>query len=156
MLSILSNILNKIKILKNKKIEYNIVSLKYLTNNPDLFTNILALKLKRFKRIQRLKQISKILNRTHLPIVNTIQERTYVKRGLDVYKNRYKNLKIISYLENKNLDKFLNSIADKKTKNISNNIYNSIKYKNLGGIRIEIKGRLSKRYRADRSVYSLR
>jgi hypothetical protein len=156
MLSILSNILNKIKILKNKKIEYNIVSLKYLTNNPDLFTNILALKLKRFKRIQRLKQISKILNRTHLPIVNTIQERTYVKRGLDVYKNRYKNLKIISYLKNKNLDKFLNSIADKKTKNISNNIYNSIKYKNLGGIRIEIKGRLSKRYRADRSVYSLR
>ena len=37
-----------------------------------------------------------------------------------------------------------------------NSIYNSIKYKNLGGIRIEVKGRLTKRYRADRSIYSLR
>jgi hypothetical protein len=156
MLTVLSNILNKIRILKNKKIEYNIVNLKYLTNNPELFTNLIALKLKRFKRIQRLKQMAKVLNRTHLPIVNTIQERTYVKRGLDVYKNKYKNLKIISYLKNRNLDKFLNSFGNKKTKNISNDIYNSIKYKNLGGIRIEVKGRLTKRYRADRSIYSLR
>ena len=31
-----------------------------------------------------------------------------------------------------------------------------IKYKNLGGIRLEVKGRLTKRYRADRSVYYLK
>jgi len=155
MLSILSNILNKIRILKNKKIEYNIVNLKYFTNNPDLFTNIIALKLKR-KRISRLKEMSRVLNRTHLPVVNTIQERTFVKRGMDVYKNTFKNLKIISNLKNKNLDKLLKTINNKNTKNVSNNIYNAIKYKNLGGIRIEIKGRLTKRYRADRSVYSLR
>ncbi|RHZ43548.1 hypothetical protein Glove_1032g8 [Diversispora epigaea] len=78
--------------------------MKYFTNNPDLFTNIIALKLKR-KRIRRLKEMSRVLNRTHLPVVNTIQERTFVKRR---------------------------------------------------GIRIEVKGRLTKRYRADRSVYSLR
>lgn len=156
MLGVLSTILNKIKILKNKKIEYNIVNLKYLTNHPDLFTNVLALKLKRFKRVSRLRQLSKILNRAHLPIVNTVQERTYVKRGLDIYKNRYKNLKLISNLKNKNLNEFLNTLRLKKTKNLSNNIYNSIKYKNLGGIKIEIKGRLTKRYRADRSIYSLR
>lgn len=155
MLSILSNILNKIRILKNKKIEYNIVNLKYFTNNPDLFTNIIALKLKR-KRISRLKEMSRVLNRTHLPVVNTIQERTFVKRGMDVYKNTFKNLKIISNLKNKNLDKLLKTINNKNTNNVSNNIYNAIKYKNLGGIRIEIKGRLTKRYRADRSVYSLR
>lgn len=155
MLWILSNILNKIRILKNKKIEYNIVNLKYFTNNPDLFTNIIALKLKR-KRISRLKDMSRVLNRTHLPIVNTIQERTYVNRGMDIYKNKFRNLKVISNLKDKSLDKFLNILGEKKTKNIPKSIYNSIKYKNLGGIRIEVKGRLTKRYRADRSVYSLR
>jgi len=35
-------------------------------------------------------------------------------------------------------------------------IYKSIGYKNMGGIRLEVKGRLTKRYRADRSVYSLK
>ena len=40
--------------------------------------------------------------------------------------------------------------------NIHNTIYNSIGYKNMGGIRLEVKGRLTKRYRADRSVYSLK
>lgn len=37
-----------------------------------------------------------------------------------------------------------------------NLVFNSIKYKNLGGIRMEVKGRLTPRYRADRSVYKLR
>jgi hypothetical protein len=100
--------------------------------------------------------MSRVLNRTHLPIVNTIQERTYVNRGMDIYKNKFRNLKVISNLKDKSLDKFLNILGEKKTKNIPKSIYNSIKYKNLGGIRIEVKGRLTKRYRADRSVYSLR
>ena len=117
MLRVLSNILNKIRILKNKKIEYNIVNLKYFVNNPDLFTNIIALKLKR-KNIRRLKEMSRVLNRTHLPVVNTIQERTFVKRGMDVYKNTFKNLKIIYNLKNKNLDKLLKTINNKNTKNI--------------------------------------
>ncbi len=34
-------------------------------------------------------------------------------------------------------------------------IFNSIKYKNLRGIRLEIKGRLTWRYRADRSLYKV-
>lgn len=37
-----------------------------------------------------------------------------------------------------------------------NLVFNSIKYKNMGGIRMEVKGRLTPRYRADRSVYKLR
>jgi len=154
MLRVLSNILNKIRILKNKKIEYNIVNLKYFVNNPDLFTNIIALKLKR-KNIRRLKEMSRVLNRTHLPKTNTIKERTYVKRSMDIYKNKYNNLKIISNLKTTSFDKVLNTMNN-NSNNISEDIFNSIKYKNLGGIRIEIKGRLTKRYRADRSIYSLR
>jgi hypothetical protein len=35
-------------------------------------------------------------------------------------------------------------------------IFNSIKYKNMGGIRLEIKGRLTKRYRADRALFKVK
>ena len=39
---------------------------------------------------------------------------------------------------------------------LSDLIFNKIKYKKLGGVRIRVKGRLSKRYRADRAVYLLK
>lgn len=47
-LPVLSSILNKII---RKKIEYNIINLKSIAYNTDLFTNALALKLKRKKKI---------------------------------------------------------------------------------------------------------
>jgi hypothetical protein len=34
-------------------------------------------------------------------------------------------------------------------------IFDSIKYKNMGGIRLEAKGRLTKRYRADRALFKI-
>jgi hypothetical protein len=43
-----------------------------------------------------------------------------------------------------------------KNENIYNVLYNYIKYKNMSGIQIEVKGRLTKRYRADRSVFTLK
>lgn len=44
LLSVLSSILKR---LIQKKIEYNFVNLKYLTNSPDMFTDVIALKLKK-------------------------------------------------------------------------------------------------------------
>jgi hypothetical protein len=35
-------------------------------------------------------------------------------------------------------------------------IFNSINYKNLGGIRLEVKGRITKRNRADRSLFKVK
>jgi hypothetical protein len=61
-------------------------------------------------------------------------------------------------LNKNNIDNLLKinyPIAEKKYLNIFDIIFNSIKYKNMRGIRLEIKGRLTKRYRADRSVYKL-
>lgn len=158
----LSNILNKII---GKKIEYNIINLKSIAYNTDLFTNALALKLKK-KRMNYIKSMFSILNRAYLPKINTIKERTLVKgqKNIDLYLDKYKDLNIISNLNNINLDKLLNNIHnttntdknDTENKKIHNLIYNSIGYKNMGGIRLEVKGRLTKRYRADRSIYSLK
>ena len=41
-------------------------------------------------------------------------------------------------------------------KKLSEIIFNSIKYKNMAGIRLEIKGRLTRRYRADRALFKVK
>lgn len=151
----LSNILNKII---GKKIEYNIINLKSIAYNTDLFTQALALKLKK-TRMNHIKSMFSILNRAYLPKINTIKERTLVKgqNNVDLFLDKYKDLKIISNLNtNNNLDGLLSTIHETSKKEIHNTIYNSISYKNMSGIRLEVKGRLTKRYRADRSIYSLK
>jgi hypothetical protein len=150
LLPVLSNVLQKIL---PKKIEYNIINLKHFINNPDIFTNIIALKLKR-KRINRLREINRIISRTKLPIVNTIQERTFVSKNIDPFLSKYQNTNVLSSVKNEHLDNLL--AKENENENITKSIYHSIRYKNIAGIKIEAKGRLTKRYRADRSVYSLR
>ena len=151
----LSNILNKII---GKKIEYNIINLKSIAYNTDLFTQALALKLKK-TRMNHIKSMFSILNRAYLPKINTIKERTLIKgqKNVDLFLDKYKDLKIISNLNtNNNLDGLLNNIHETTNKDIHNTVYDSIGYKNMSGIRLEVKGRLTKRYRADRSIYSLK
>jgi hypothetical protein len=167
----LSNILHKIL---GKKLEYNIINLKSISYNTDIFTNILALRIKKIKS-GHIKRMFSVLNRAHLPSINIIQERTRMQSqdNFDGFKNKYKDLKILSNINNQfSLSNLLNKVFSTNTlkisktkgreihftqpKDIHNTIYNSIKYKNMGGIRLEVKGRLTKRYRADRSIYTLK
>jgi hypothetical protein len=155
----LSNILTKII---GKKIEYNFINLKSLVYNTDIFTHALALKISKDKKSYR-KNMSTILNRAKLPIVNTIQERSIVK-SMDPLLEKFKDLKLISNLsadKSTNIDgvlKNIHSISETgdNSLEVKEKVFNSIKYKNMGGIRLEISGRLTPRYRADRSVHSLR
>jgi hypothetical protein len=178
-LPVLSNILNKII---GKNIEYNIINLKSVAYNTDLFTNALALKLRK-KRINYMKNMFSILNRAYLPNVNTIKERSKGNTGSggleacnvqtatqnydasgSIHGRDHKDLKIISNIAHNNLSNLLDGIYRTNTKqnhvntagSIHNKIYDSVGYKNMGGIRLEVKGRLTKRYRADRSIYSLK
>lgn len=149
----LSKILGEIL---RKKIQYNIINLKSITYNTDIFTNILTLKIMKKKKPIYARNALKIINRAPIPIVNTIIERTQVKLK-DYFLNKYKDEKILSHLEfthesSPNSFSGLLDVIHNKDKNIHNSIYNDIKYKNLGGIRIEIRGRLTKRYRADRAI----
>jgi hypothetical protein len=63
------------------------------------------------------------------------------------------NLNSILYNNFFNLDNILYNLY--KSFEIDS-IYNYIKYKNIKGIRLEIKGRLTRRYRADRSIHKIR
>lgn len=185
-LPILSGVLNKII---RKKIQYNIINLKSIAYNTDLFTHVLALKLKRKKiRVVGYTLLS-ILNRAYFPEIRAMLQReqdhtrerscawcfagnfagnfagvNFVSKNMNLFlsvacaPHKYKDLKLISILNKaaspSPFDKLLGDCSN--TKQIHNTIYNSIGYKNMRGIRLEVKGRLTKRYRADRSVYTLK
>lgn len=157
----------------NKKVEFNIINMRSIILNSDLFTQILTLKLRNKKaRITKIMDI--ILNKAVLPKVNRILEKSKHKKivDLNLIENKYKNLNVSSILStgiNTDLSVLLNSLYyniilnNNFYKNYSTNItkiyeiiFDSINYKNLAGIRLEAKGRLTARNRADRAMYKLR
>jgi hypothetical protein len=111
-----------------------------------------------------------ILNKVVLPKVNRIVEKSLKKKNFNILENKYKYLNISFILNNNNnnLSELLNKLYYNIIKDYYNNnlnkdyfriyeiIFNSINYKNMGGIRLEAKGRLTKRYRADRSIFKVR
>jgi hypothetical protein len=85
-------------------------------------------------------------------------------RNSELFENKYKDLNLISLMNRNNLSSLLKDIYSSKeiynyykedNFHIYKAIFNSIKFKNMGGIRLEVKGRLTRRYRADRAIYKL-
>jgi hypothetical protein len=149
----LSYLLNRIL---NKKIEYNIINLKTFSGNSDIFINIVEKLIRRKKRISLLKDMSYALARTYLPDINTITERTPVSNNFEKLFIKYNDSKLISNITKKStLTSIMNNYHEyNNNKNkIHKALFDSIHYKNMAGIRIEVKGRLTKRYRADRALY---
>jgi hypothetical protein len=135
--------------------------MKYLSYNPDFFTKFLSLKLKKNK-FNIIKSMRNIINRSKIDI----SKYNILNDNKNLIENKYEDLSLISIINKKNFTDFLKEIYNTNiivNKNIFFNNYNKIyniifninKYKNIGGIRLEIKGRLTKRYRADRSIYKL-
>ena len=114
--------------LYNKKVELNLVNLKYLHMNSDNFAEALTTKLKRKKG--RLLRV--------------------LKKSLKLVK---KPRKFSATLDNTGL------ITNKPKQLLKNDIkttLNSLKYKWVTGIRIEAKGRLTRRFTASRAVYKFK
>jgi hypothetical protein len=114
-----------------------------------------------------------LLSIIQFPIVNKIKERTLLRTGKDwnVINNRFEDLTVTSNIiplqknnsktnkSNNNLNDLINKVQNfnlKSNKKIHSFLFNSIKYKNLAGMRIKLNGRLTKRYRADRALHILK
>jgi hypothetical protein len=150
----LSNILSKIL---NKKIEYNIVNLKNIAYHPDIFTNILGTLIRKKKTLRLGDNMNSILKKTYLPNINSVSERIRVRNNIDKDLTNYNDSKLISNIKSNNLTSLINNYNNFNNKEKTHDtIFNSINYKNLAGLRIEVKGRLTKRYRADRAIYRYR
>jgi hypothetical protein len=151
------------KILK-KNIHFNIINLKSVGYNSDIFINILGSKLRK-KRLAVIRNMFALLGKVKLPRVNTIRERSSHKLQITYLNllNEYKDLRIISYLKNNintSIPGYSNTMTLKnaydKNKDIYKTIFNALHYKNMAGMRLEVAGRLTKRYRADRARSYLR
>lgn len=157
------NYLNKIgyllKKIYNKNVRFNIVNLKYIALNSDIFTESVSLKLKK-RNNSLLKVLNRSLNSVNLPSVNKISE------DYTSFKNKNKTLLKTININNKQtnidvLDKILvNSLLlsnnEKVNKSLESSILTSIKYKSINGLRLEAKGRLSKRLIAAKSVFKFK
>ena len=89
---------------------------------------------------------------------------------LSLLENKFKNLNLNSVIKTgnvNNFDEILNElyynnntieeeILNRDYSNIRDIILKSIKYKQIAGIRLEAKGRLTRRYRADKSLFKLK
>jgi len=162
----------------NKEVEFNIINLKTIYLNSDIFTQAISLKLKN-RNNELLRVLNNFLHMVKLPKVNIIRERFGYINIKELWVNRVKNLKA-NYLIKNNKDSlnqlllglFKNSNFLKKLEQYNNNIFihnykfnntnllqnviNSLKYKSMGGVRLEAKGRLTRRFTASRSVFKIK
>jgi hypothetical protein len=159
-LNILGKLISKFY---NKKVEFNIIKLRSIAYNSDIFTEILKLKLKK-KNINIFKTIAYIITKARLSRINRVDKGNLTKSiNFNLLENKFKNLKLSSIIKNTSLDNLLknlyNNFSFEENENsfkIKDIIFDSINYKNIRGIRLEVKGRLTKRYRADKALYKVR
>ena len=162
--------------LYDKEVEFNIVELKKLHLSSDIYTQLVALKLK--NRNNKLYWVlRRSLRKVDLPNVCRDEER-YSEFNRDEYlankiRNRYINsmfdnkLNKVDSLNNLLLDLFpsVYGVSQKiksrysstklKPVSIEKYVLNNLKNNKLAGIRVEAKGRLTRRFTAQRSVFKM-
>jgi hypothetical protein len=150
----------------NKKVEFNIVNIKSIMLNSEIFTNLFTLKILDKKAVI-LKMMRIMFNKVVLAKTNNVIEKSPVIKGVDfsLIENNFKSLNLSSILEIRDSDSditelykdiFNIGVIKRSYNNINKEIFDSIKYKNISGLRLEVKGRLSKRNRADRSSFKVK
>lgn len=124
----LKGLIDTISKLYNKKVELNLVNQKYFYLNSDIFVKAIATRV-RNRSNNILREMKYALSKVSLPKANSVI-------------NSNSNLKPHN----------INEINIR----LQNNIYNSLKYKHVNGLRLEAAGRLSKRLTAARSVFKIK
>jgi hypothetical protein len=172
-----NNFISKLKPLiaklYNKEVEFNIVNLKTLALNSDIFTEAISLKLKN-RNNKLLRVLRSSLSMVKLPKVNRIREQYNKVNIKDLWNNKVNNLNInlmdSKYHDKDVLNKLLLDIFDNsfyinkensKSKINNNNslmnfVLSSLMHKDMAGIRLEAKGRLTRRFTASRSVFKIK
>ncbi len=128
----------------NKKVEFNIIDLKYHYLNSDILSESITLKITRNRR-KILKYLSRLIRKIKI----------YKTHKNIFYEPNLNKLNLI-----KNIKDPLESLLDNKSRpdveSLKRIVLKEIKYKRLAGVRLEASGRLTKRYTASRSVRKLK
>lgn len=159
--------LNKlIKKIYDKKIEFNLIDLKYFYLNSDIFSQAIAIKIKNNKN-KLLKVLKASLSIVKLPYLNKLSDRySSEKLYITSLTGKLENFDALSLVSFKDTSKNNNDVLHQllqvfKNKNDYSNyietaVLNSIRNKTINGVRFETSGRLSKRFTASRSVFKIK
>jgi hypothetical protein len=179
-----------------KEVEFNIVNLKTMMLDSDIFTQAIALKIKN-RNNKLLRVLTRSLDMIMLPL-RILSREKYSRINVNQLNfNKCKNAKLLNLVYLEKLDNILNNFNATKTKDkdnlnqilflfnnfnffsipiagidINNNItlnkenknertllniiLKTIKYKKIAGVRLEAKGRLTRRLTASRSVFKIK
>ena len=129
--------------------------------------------------------MNSVISRARLPRVNTGKERRDLTKYMDLelVHNKYQDSHLLSNLnEDEKFFMFLQKMYKVSSRSLlprtwgykkgslvltsvfhksyeeslKKSVFNTIQHKNLGGIRLEVRGRLTRRNRADRAIYKLK
>jgi len=176
----ISKLRDLVKKLYNKNnVEFNFVNLRKMHLNSDIYTQAVALKLR--NRDNKLYRVLK----SSLRKVKVIQISKLAEKRIKIYKdklraNKIRNITISTMLNNENnninisdrlgnlLLNFFPSIYNLKGKgkkrwsvrkypiSLTTFVLRHLKHTNVRGIRVEAKGRLTRRFTASRSVFKMK
>ena len=137
----LKGLINLIRKIYKKNIEFNIINLKYFYFNSDTFTQPLVLKLRKERKL--LRYLKFLVKKSKIKKIKLDTKSRYIFDLDGLFTTD-------DYIDNTNsmLNKFMTL---NKTKYLKKVVLNNIKYKRVSGVRIEGAGRLTKRYTASRS-----
>ncbi len=127
----LQGLINLVKNIFNKNVEFNIINLKYFYFNSNIFTQPLELKLKKKRNVLRYLKV--LIRKAKIKNVKLAEK-----------SKKFFNLNIF------NSDNFLQQ-DNTKSKYLKKIILSDLKYKRVSGVRLEAAGRLTRRFSASRS-----
>jgi flagellar biosynthesis regulator FlaF len=175
----ISKLIDLVKQVYNKKVEFNIVNLKKMHLNSDVYTQAVSLKLKnrdnklyrvlkaslrkiKLPVIKKIDEIQKKPNRDEF-LVNIIRNNTISTMLKKIKKNKIRNdnlnkllLKFYPLADNLKLNVIKKPFSIIRSFSLEDYVLRSLKHLNLRGIRVEAKGRLTRRFTASRSVSKMK
>jgi hypothetical protein len=166
------NLINMKSIILNTDFFTKILSLKLKNRKARIIRlmNIILNKVK-FPEVNRIIEKSRIVKSVNFDLIDNKYKNVNLNSILtapttgiaenykldNIFNNLYYNLMVEQNTPTLSADKkAIQSYDGYDFSKINEIIFNSIKYKNMGGIRLEIKGRLTKRYRADRALFKVK
>ncbi len=174
----ISKLLFLVQKIYNKKVQFNIINLRKMHLNSDIYTQAVSLKLR--NRDNRLYKVLKSsLRKIKLPITNKIYEKKRKPDKDEFFVNRIRNntintlftttnnkynndplenllLKFFPSADSVKINVIKRSSIKKRTISLRSYVLKSLKHLNLRGIRVEAKGRLTRRFTASRSVFKVK
>jgi phage antirepressor YoqD-like protein len=155
----LGNIISKIY---EKKVEFNIINLKYIHLDSHIFSEVISLKIR--NRKNRLMNIIKDSLALHK--INNAKKYKYKTNNAYISQYNLINNDNTSLIKRDALHLLLKKIFNISLEIKSNNvstfltrekyIYRSIRFRKIRGVRLEAKGRLTKRLTASKSIFKIR